>query len=104
MIMVNRQISYSQFVMRVSLLILFAFNCIGIKAQKSKTWVTYKGGAGAGQGKNIVLISGDEEYRSEEALPMLAQILAKRYGFTCTVLFATDPETGAIDAMNQTNI
>jgi len=28
--------------------------------------------------KHIVLVSGDEEYRSEEALPQLAKILSKR--------------------------
>ena len=32
-------------------------------------WVVYEGGDGPGRGKQIVLISGDEEYRSEEALP-----------------------------------
>jgi len=52
----------------------------------------------------VVLVSGDEEYRSEEALPMLARILAERYGFRTTVLFATDPETGAIDPENQTHL
>jgi len=57
-----------------------------------------------GKGKHIVLVSGDEEYRSEEALPMLGKILAKRHGFRCTVLFAIDPETGEIDPLNVTNI
>ena len=33
--------------------------------------VVYEGADGPGKGKHIVLISGDEEYRSEEALPML---------------------------------
>ena len=47
-----------------------------------------------GLGTHVVLVSGDEEYRSEEALPQLAAILSKRHGFTCTVLFAIDPETG----------
>lgn len=41
-------------------------------------------------GKHIVLISGDEEYRSEESLPQLARILATHHGFKCTVLFAQD--------------
>jgi len=67
-------------------------------------WVTYPGGEGIGQGKHIVLVSGDEEYRSEEALPMLGQILSRRYGFTCTVLFAVDPDTGIINPNNQNNI
>jgi type 1 glutamine amidotransferase len=44
-----------------------------------------------------VLVSGDEEYRSEEALAQLGMILAKRHGFTCTVLFAIDPATGMIE-------
>jgi type 1 glutamine amidotransferase len=44
-----------------------------------------------------VLVSGDEEYRSEEALPQLGKILAKHHGFKCTVLFAIDPKSGTID-------
>jgi type 1 glutamine amidotransferase len=66
-------------------------------------WVVYPGGEGPGQGKNVVLISGDEEYRSEEALPQLAKILAKRHGFTCTVLFAIGKD-GAIDPNKNDNI
>jgi len=49
-----------------------------------------------GKGKHIVLISGDEEYRSEEGLPMLGKILSKHHGFKCTVLFSVD-EKGVID-------
>ena len=48
-------------------------------------------------GKHIVLVSGDEEYRSEEALPQLGKILSQQHGFRCTVLFAIDPETGEIN-------
>lgn len=70
----------------------------------AEQWVTYQGDDGPGKGKRIVLISGDEEYRSEEALPMLAQLLAKRFGFTCTVLFSVDSLTGEIDANEQSNI
>ncbi|MEM9646101.1 MAG: hypothetical protein AAF989_14020 [Planctomycetota bacterium] len=55
-------------------------------------------------GKHIVLISGDEEYRSEESCPMLAKILSKHHGFKCTVLFAIDPETGVINPNNNSNI
>src|SRR5262249_28506195 len=56
-----------------------------------------------GKGKHIVLISGDEEYRSEESLPQLGKILAKHHGFKCTVLFAVDPKTGLINP-NVSNI
>jgi type 1 glutamine amidotransferase len=67
-------------------------------------WVTYPGGEGPGAGRKVVLIAGDEEYRSEEAMPMLGKLLSVRHGFECTVLFSIDPETGAIDPEEQTNI
>lgn len=54
---------------------------------------------------HIVLVSGDEEYRSEEAMPQLAKILSKHHGFSCTVLFAQDPEQpGIIDPNHSFNI
>ena len=59
-------------------------------------WFT-RASPGPGVGKQIVLISGDEEYRSEESFPQLAKILAERQGFKCTVLFSINPATGAID-------
>jgi mono/diheme cytochrome c family protein/glucose/arabinose dehydrogenase len=59
---------------------------------------------GIGQGKTIVLVAGDEEYRSEETMPMLAKILAKTHGFNCIVLFSTDEKAGFIDPNNQKNI
>lgn len=52
--------------------------------------VVYEGKNGIAKGKNIVFISTDHEYRGEESLPALARILAKRYGFTCTVIWALD--------------
>jgi hypothetical protein len=66
--------------------------------------LVYEGKDGPGKGKNVVLISGDEEYRSEEALPMLGKILSQRHGFTCTVLFSIDPENGHIDPNNAKNL
>jgi type 1 glutamine amidotransferase len=67
-------------------------------------WVVYEGGDGPGKGKHVVLISGDEEYRSEETLPQLAKILSKRHGFNCTVLFAIDPKDGTINPTVNNNI
>lgn len=52
------------------------------------TVVHYSGAEGPGKGKHVVLIAGDEEYRSEESLPMLGRILAKHHGFDCDVLFS----------------
>lgn len=43
---------------------------------------------GPGKGKKIVLIAGDEEYRSEETAPMLAKILSQKHGFDCVVVFS----------------
>ncbi len=82
-------------------LLLTIFQALYSSAQQ---WVKYEGTEGPGKGKHIVFVSGDEEYRSEEALPALAQILSKKYGFTCTVLFSIDPATGRINALNQNNI
>jgi len=67
-------------------------------------WVVYPGGDGPGAGKHIVLVAGDEEYRSEEAMPMLGKILSVHHGFKCTVLFSINPDDGTIDPMNQKNI
>jgi Trehalose utilisation len=69
-----------------------------------KPWITFPTGEGPGKGKHIVLVSGDEEYRSEEALPQLAKILAKYHGFRCTVLFAIDPKEGTINPNVNNNI
>jgi hypothetical protein len=59
---------------------------------------------GPGKDKHIVLIAGDEEYRSEESCPMLAKILNSYYGFKTTVLFSVDPDEGYVDPNNQKNI
>lgn len=65
-------------------------------------WLSMKGD---GEMPHVVLVSGDEEYRSEEALPQLAKILNKHYGFNCTVLFAQDPaKPGIVDANYSHNI
>jgi len=66
-------------------------------------WIVYEGGKGPGRGKHILLLAGDEEYRSEEGLPMLAKILARRHGFRCTVLFSQDGD-GTINPNNSSNV
>ena len=59
---------------------------------------------GPGKDKHVVLIAGDEEYRSEESCPMLAKILNTHHGFKTTVLFSIDPEEGYVDPNNQNHI
>ncbi|MEO8521594.1 MAG: ThuA domain-containing protein [Acidobacteriota bacterium] len=68
-----------------------------VQAQQAS--VTYPAQPGPGQGRRVVLLAGDEEYRSEEGLPMLAKILSQRHGFACTVLFPVAPD-GTIDPKN----
>jgi len=67
-------------------------------------WLVFEGGQGPGAGKQVVLVSGDEEYRSEEALPQLAKILSQHHGFRCTVLFAIDKQDGTINPNQSDNI
>lgn len=51
---------------------------------------------------HLVFVTGDEEYRSEETMPMLARILHRDHGFTVSVCFAlTD---GIIDPNRTDNI
>lgn len=79
-------------------------------------WLTYEGGEGPGKGKHIVLIAAEQEYRSEQSMPMMAKILSKHHGFDCTVLFGVNregmvdptmpiaPEKGQEDAFKHHNI
>ena len=85
----------------VLLLLSLALTASGSEPQR---WLTLAAQPGPGAGKHIVFVSGDEEYRSEESLPMLAKILAARHGFKCTVLFAVNKQSGEIDPNTLDNI
>lgn len=89
------------------MMILFIVALFGIQnmyGQESEQWITFEPGDGPGNGQHIVLVSGDDEYRSEEAMPMLAKILSNHHGFKTTVLFAIEPESGEIKPDYQNNI
>ena len=81
---------------------LFSLVASSLLAQ-AQQWVTYNPPAGQANGKAIVLLSGDEEYRSEESLPQMGKLLSQRHGFKCTVLFSQDAD-GSINPNNQTNV
>ena len=86
-------------------ILLPAFSLLLVTAAYAdERWLVFPGGDGPGAGKHIVLIAGDHEYRSEEALPQLGKILSQHHGFQCTVLFPIDPETGEINPESVTNI
>jgi hypothetical protein len=82
-------------------LVEFVCNSVGRPIQKhpvpeSELWLTYSGGEGPGKGKHVVLIAAEQEYRSEQSMPMLAKILSQHHGFDCTVLFSVN-EQGEVD-------
>lgn len=64
----------------------------------------YPGKNGLGKGKNVVLLAGDEEYRSEQSLPMLGKILSQKHGYDCTVLFSWSADGSHIDPNNQKGV
>ena len=86
------------------ILIIAAMICLFGERVKAEPWVVLEGKEGPGQGKHIVFLVGDEEYRSEDSMPQLAKILAVHHGFKCTVLFAVNKQTGEIDPQTLDNI
>jgi hypothetical protein len=76
----------------------------GGRASAEDPWLVFEGGRGPGQGKHVVLVAADDEYRSEELVPQLAKILARRHGFKCTVLFAIDKRDGTVNPTQRDNI
>src|SRR5437773_10857060 len=90
--------------MKCLVMIAFVWLLVGGQGASAKDQVVYEGKTGPGKGKHIVFLSGDEEYRSEEGLPMLAKILAVRHGFKCTVLFSVNPTNGLIDPNIKDNL
>lgn len=87
----------TRFIFHLSLFLLAA----SLHAQE---WLDLPAKKGTANGKKIVLISGDEEYRSEESFTMLAKVLSQKHGFDCTVLFAIHPQGGYIDSTFNKNI
>ncbi len=53
---------------------------------------------------HIVFVTGDDEYRSEITMPLIAELLGRKRAFECTVLYAVDPATGKPNPKYQKNI
>lgn len=75
-----------------------------IIAHAGEKVLTFAGAEGPGKGKKIVLVSGDEEYRTEESMPMLAKVLSQHHGYDCVVLFAWDSSGDFINPNNQQGV
>jgi hypothetical protein len=90
--------------MRLTGLIVLLALAVGPARGDDPLTFVLTGSTGPGKGKTVVLVSGDEEYRSEEMLPAFARILSARHGFNTVTLFAIDPNDGTINPNVQTNI
>lgn len=77
-------------------LLVLAARALAHPVPENPQWLTYPGGDGPGKGRHIVLIAAEQEYRSEQSMPMLAKILSAHHGFDCTVLFGVN-EKGEVD-------
>ncbi len=81
---------------RVFLLLLVGTPVLAHPVPESPQWLVYPGGDGPGKGRHVVFIAADQEYRSEQSMPMLARILSRHHGFDCTVLFGVNAK-GEVD-------
>ena len=85
--------------MKIIASLALAFSLSLAAGSRAADHLVFDGKSGPGKGLHVVLLAGDEEYRSEEAMPMLAKILSERHGFRCTVCFSLDPD-GTINPNN----
>lgn len=89
--------------MKFTLIIAALASCM-CAVSFAEDFLVFEGkGDGPGKGKHIVLLSGDDEYRSEEALPQLGKILAEHHGFKCTVTFSLNAD-GTINPEEKVNV
>ena len=91
--------------MRIAVVLALLLAPLAAEMRQATTPVslTYPAKAGPGKGRHVVFLTGDEEYRSEEGLPMLAKILSQRHGFKTSVLFSVDPD-GTINPKNTSSL
>ena len=85
----------------LTLILLFSFSSL---LGKHHEILHLPGNDEPGGGKTIVFVAGDEEYRTEESMPMLAKILSQKHGFECKVLFPWDKDGKYIDPNNQQGV
>lgn len=78
------------------ILVLCGFRASAHPVPEGPQWLVFPGGEGPGKGRHIVLIAADQEYRSEQSMPMMAKILSTHHGFDCTVLFGVN-KRGEVD-------
>lgn len=88
--------------------LLAAVSALSLAAQQHPVpedprWLVYPAAdpaAAPGRSAHVVFVAAEQEYRAEQALPMLARLLSARHGFYCTVLFAL--KDGMVDPTQKT--
>jgi hypothetical protein len=88
--------------LRIVLLFTFAIALVA-RTASADPGVLELPAKGESKGK-VVLVAGDEEYRSEEAMPMLGKILSVKHGFDCVVVFSVSEDGSYIDPNNQSGV
>ncbi len=88
---------------RIFLSFAVLLSAFALTASAAQPGVLEFSAEGSPRGK-IVLVAGDEEYRTEESMPMLAKILSKHHRFDCTVLFSMSEDGNYIDPNNSTGV
>ena len=87
--------------------VIGALGAAGITTGLGSKALMAKGTAGLPrqlESPNVVFVTGDDEYRSEVSMPMIAKILEAKHGFKCPVIYAVDPGTGKPNPKYQQNI
>ena len=88
--------------MKYAVLTTLTFFFVATEVARAGDTLVFEAKGASGTPKHIVLISGDEEYRTEESMPMLGKILSQKHGFKCTVLFSfAAGDGGYIEPRNQ---
>ena len=70
----------------------------------SQEWIHLTPDPEKANGRKIAFVTGDDEYKSETSMPMMAHILTEHHGFDCKVLFAINRKTGVIDTNQRDHI
>jgi len=84
--------------MRLTLLTTFTVILLAISCSPKKT-----ASENTKEPLHVVFVTGDEEYRSEESMPMIARILKRELGAKISICYSID-SAGVIDPNNQHHI
>jgi len=76
---------------------------LGAAISANRSVSAMAGPAGVKQ-PHVVFVTGDDEYRSEISMPMIAKILETKHNMRCSIVYSVDPVTGARDPRYQVSV